>query len=204
MTEGYIGILKQGKMFRTYYREGKTGTWKPIRLDGETETPWSDQSFKAIFWHLQEDERAGAWEILVISDQEESVAFPEVKETLSFSYEELRDFCRKYAASAAHWIWNGQVLDEELCQKVGFPMDETAGNQYILSSAELTGSLENLLMPGTVFSEKENTAKEIENVQEVPESTPVTPTPLTEKQRSHDAYFQDICTGNRENPLKKW
>lgn len=204
MTEGYIGILKQGKMFRTYYREGKTGTWKPIRLDGETETPWSDQSFKAIFRHLQEDERTGAWGILVISDQEESVAFPEVKEALSFSYEELRDFCQRYASGAAHWIWQGKELDEGICLKVGFPMDNSAGDQYILSPAELSGNLEGLLTPESAFPEKKDTIKEIRNSQEVPESTTVVSIPLTEKQRSRDAYFKDICNGARENPLKKW
>ena len=102
MTVGYIGILKQGEMFRAYYRKEKTGAWKLIQLEGETDTPWSDESFKEIFRHLQVDESTSALGILVISDKEESIDFPKMQETLSFTYEELRDFCRKYCKGAAH------------------------------------------------------------------------------------------------------
>ena len=204
MTTWYIGILKKGERFRAYFREGKNGNWKPIRLEGETETPWSDWSFKEIFRYLQVDASTSTLGILVLSDQEESIAFPEVKEALSFSYEELRDFCQKYASGAAHWIWQGKELDEGICLKVGFPMDNSAGDQYILSPAELSGNLEGLLTPESAFPEKKDTIKEIRNSQEVPESTTVASIPLTEKQRSRDAYFKDICNGARENPLKKW
>ena len=204
MTTWYIGILKKGERFRAYFREGKNGNWKPIRLEGETETPWSDWSFKEIFRYLQVDASTSTLGILVLSDQEESIAFPEVKEALSFSYEELRDFCQKYASGAAHWIWQGKKLDEGICLKVGFPMDNSAGDQYILSPAELSGNLEGLLTPESAFPEKKDTIKEIRNSQEVPESTTVASIPLTEKQRSRDAYFKDICNGARENPLKKW
>lgn len=204
MTTWYIGILKKGERFRAYFREGKNGNWKPIRLEGETETPWSDRSFKEIFRYLQVDASTSTLGILVLSDQEESIAFPEVKEALSFSYEELRDFCQRYASGAAHWIWQGKELDEGICLKVGFPMDDSAGDQYILSPAELSGNLEGLLTPESAFPEKKDTIKEIRNSQEVPESTTVASIPLTEKQRSRDAYFKDICNGARENPLKKW
>lgn len=204
MTAGYIGILKQGEMFRAYYRKEKTGAWKLIQLEGETDTPWSGLSFKEIFRYLQVDASTSTLGILVLSDQEESIAFPEVKEALSFSYEELRDFCQRYASGAAHWIWQGKELDEGICLKVGFPMDNSAGDQYILSPAELSGNLEGLLTPESAFPEKKDTIKEIRNSQEVPESTTVASIPLTEKQRSRDAYFKDICNGARENPLKKW
>lgn len=194
MTAGYIGILKQGEMFRAYYRKEKTGAWKLIQLEGETDTAWSDESFKKIFRHLQVDESTSALGILVISDKEESIDFPETQEALSFTYEELRDFCRKYCQGAAHWICQCQALDEELCQKAGFPMDEFGENQYILLQTEPIGHLEDLQVPEIP---KEEIPKE-----EMTESTPAISVPLTEKQQKYDAYFQNICDGTRENPLK--
>lgn len=204
MTTGYIGILKQREMFQAYYQEEGKGRWEPIQLEGEEKSIWSEHSFDDILWFKQIDKNSSALGILVISDHADSIVFPHVQKVLSFSYEVLLVFCRKYAASAAHWIWQGKELNEELCQKVGFPMDETAGNQYILSSAELSGNLEDLLASESVIPRKEETVEDVVKPQEVIESTPVVQVPLTEKQRRHDAYFQDICNGDRENPLKKW
>ncbi len=209
MIMGDIGILKQKAMFRIYYRKEKTGAWKLIRLEGEIETPWSDRSFKEIFRNLQVDASTSALGFLVISDKEESIDFPQVKEVLPFSYEELRDFCRKYSPSAAHWIWQGKVLNEELCQKVGFPMDEVGENQYILTPAELIGNLDDLQVLEIHKNEgkDEEVAKKqgiLSKEDEMIELTSVIPLPLTEKQRYLDAYVREICNGDRENPLKKW
>ena len=204
MTARYIGILKQGDLFRAYWREGEKDAWKPIRLEGEEESPWSIDSFKDIFRYLQIDAATSALGILVISDKEESIAFPAAQEALSFSYEALRDFCRKYAACATHWICQGQALDEALCQKVGFPMDEVGGNQYILSATELTGCLEDLQVPEVVEEGPVEEAVASEEAQE--EAEPISPPPvlMTEKQRRHDAYFREMVNGVIENPLTEW
>lgn len=214
MTAGYIGILKQGDMFRSYWREGEKGAWKPIRLEGEVETSWSDNSFEDILRNLQIDATGSALGILVISDKEESIDFPAVKEALPFSYEELRDFCQSHAevAAAAHWIYQGQPLDEALCQEAGFPMDEAGGARYILSLGELTGSLEELQTPeipeedtAEEAAPQEEEAPQEETLQEeIPQEAEPTPVPMTEKQRRHDAYLREICNGERDNPLKGW
>lgn len=207
MTAGYIGILKQGDKFRSYWREGERGAWKQIQLEGEMETSWSDDSFKDILRNLQIDADTSALGILVISDKEESIDFPEVKEPLPFSYEELRDFCQSHAEAAAHWIYQGQPLDEALCQEAGFPMDEAGGDRYILSSGELTGSLEELQAPEIP---EEDTAEEAAPQEEeapqeeMPQEAEPSPVPMTEKQRRHDAYLREICNGERDNPLKDW
>lgn len=207
MTAGYIGILKQGDMFRSYWREGERGAWKLIRLEGEEETRWSDDSFEDILRNLQIDAASSALEILVISDKEETIVFPSVKEALPFSYEELRDFCQSHAEAAAHWIYQGQPLDEALCQEAGFPMDEAAGDRYILSLRELTGSLEELQAPEIP---EEDTAEEAAfpeeeaPLEETPQEAEPTPVPMTEKQRRHDDYFRKISNGDRDNPLKGW
>ena len=198
---GYIGIWKQKGMFRTYYRKGDTGPWERIRLEAEEETPWSTHSFNDIFRYKQIDEMASSLGILVISDQEESIDFPAVSEAIPFSYQKIRDFCQKYASKgAAHWQINGQAMDEELCQKAGFPMDSVGDHQYILTNAAPTGSLETLLVPEPDIFKEEDTVHE-----EVTESKEATePAPIPTVSWRHEAYFQEIYNGDRENPLKKW
>ncbi len=219
MIERYIGIWKQGEMFRTYSREGEEQSWKRVKLEAEDETRWSDQSFEEIFRNRQIDAESSTLGMLVISDKEEVIDFPAAAKTAPFSAQDLRDFCRSYAKKgAAHWALNGETLDDGLCEKLGFPMDPDAGSQYILTNAAVEDSFEDLLAAESVIPEETPEepeeaeaapAEEVEEAEagqaeEAEETPPPPPVPLSEKQRRQQAYINDILSGDRPDPLKKW
>lgn len=199
MITWYIGIWRRGKMFQSYYREGNGGLWKQNLLNAEEKTIWSDQSFHEIFRRLQINESATPLGIIVISDKEKSIDFPKVSNVVHLSYEDIRDFCLKYAEKgAAHWILNGKPLDDTLCQKAGFPIDVAESSQYIFTNGKPIGSLDAVTISESEIPPQEN---KVEEERSIPSEDLK---PLTKKQRSHNALFREIRNGSRENPLKKW
>lgn len=217
MTTGYIGILKQREMFRTYYRDGEKGSWKRILLDAEEESFWSDHSFDEIFRYLQIDTSTSSLGIFVISDKEELIDFPKVSVAVSLSYQDIRDFCWKYVKKgAACWTWNGLTLDEEICQKIGVPINADGENQYILTNAEPKDNTNHLLSSQSMISEEKFEEKKVvfaesekrkmkgkSKTTKTAKTAKTARISLTEKQRRHEEYFNDIYNGDRPNPLKK-